>query len=773
MDLNEFSRRVETMQARVSRLCSVNGADRGDLRSAWEETSAALGVSMEEMRVAEEELYTQNQELEESRRAVEAERHRYRELFDFAPDGYLVTDLAGMIREANRAAGELIGVVSHHLAGKPLAAFIAMDERPGFRYGLNRLLQVGRREDWIVRMQPRRGDAYDASMTVAVVRDGDGTPKGLRWLVREVVRHGPQGFAEPGVRPPGRVTIGLTSAGLHEEAEAERWACVQAEAEALRGLLYGIDLIVWEADAATGRYWFISPLAEQVLGYPAERWIEEPGFWAAIVHPEDRALARARRTRCVREGQPAELEYRVLAADGRTLWFRESLSVESDADGRARLIRGCLWDISRRKKVERQLYTDRRKLAENLADVWHLYLLGGQLLTTIELGPVLEEILAAVASLQGAEMAVLRLLNRDREELEAVVSLGLPPEYLEQFGRVPIGVEACGLAVERSGLVVIEDVEQLPPAAATWAESARAGGYRACASVPLVGRTGELMGTIATFFREPHRPTERQVHLIESYVLQAADALENARRHQAVRDADRRKDEFLATLAHELRSPLAAIQTASQLLRADALDAAMLGEVRDVIDRQARHMGRLIEDLLDITRITRGAISLRKQPVDLADVATRAVEAVRPLIDARGHHLEVSMAEGPLVVEGDPTRLEQVLANLLTNAAKFTDSGGRIGLTAAREGDELVVRVSDTGIGFAPEALSGLFDLYTQVDASAARSGGLGIGLALVKSLVELHGGSVSAQSAGLGHGSEFVVRLPLGAPLGPMTSTE
>jgi signal transduction histidine kinase len=370
-----------------------------------------------------------------------------------------------------------------------------------------------------------------------------------------------------------------------------------------------------------------------------------------------------------------------------------------------------------------------------------------------------------VASIQGAEMAAIRLFNRDRDELEIVVSLGLPPEYLERFGRVGMGVEACGLAFRRGGPVVIEDVEaQEDPessAASSWAESARAGGFRACFSVPIVSRGGEPIGTIATFFREPHRPSERQLQLVENYILQAADALDNARRHRAALDSDRRKEEFLATLSHELRNPLAAIRTAVQLVGADGVDQAALGEVRDVIARQCGHMKRLIEDLLDMTRISRGALSLRRQPVDLAEVVARAVEEVQPLVTDRGHRLEVSLPQGPLVVDADPTRLEQVVANLLTNATKYTDPGGRIDLTVAREGDGLVITVRDTGIGLSSEALSGLFNLFSQVDANHARSGGgLGIGLALVKSLVELHGGSVAARSDGPGKGSEFAVRL-------------
>ncbi len=596
MDLNEFSRQLESMHARFMQLCPTDGLDRGDLRSMWEETSEALGVTMEELRVAEEELRQQTDELEESRQTIEAERQRYQDLFDFAPDGYMVTDLSGVIREANRAAGELLGIAARYLTGKPLASYIAMDDRAAFRGGLTRLLREGRRENWIVRVQPRRGGSFDAAITAAVVRDWDGAPSSLRWLFREI-DGGPGVNGGGGLRAIGRVTIGRAGQVGQNELEGERRARIRAEdeAEALRGLLHGIDLIVWEADAETGRYWFVSPRVEHRLGYPASTWLETPGFWAEIIHAEDRPMAEAHRARCLRDGRAGEVEYRVVASDGRAIWFRESLSIEADAEGRPRVIRGCLWEIGRRKKVERQLYTDRTKLAEHLADVLHLHLLSGHLLAKLDLAPVLEEILAAVTSLQGAELGAILLLDRDRDELETVVSLGLPAAYLERFGRMPVGVGACGLAVERREPVIVEDLKAEgqgdPSADVSPAEAARLGGFRACFSVPLVSRNGDLLGTIATFFRDPHRPTERQLRMVEQYVRQAADSIDNARRHLAVRESERRKEEFLATLAHELRNPLAAIQTSAQLLRPDALDEEMLGEVRGMIVRQAAPHG--------------------------------------------------------------------------------------------------------------------------------------------------------------------------------------
>ncbi|HKI37080.1 MAG TPA: response regulator [Gemmataceae bacterium] len=239
-----------------------------------------------------------------------------------------------------------------------------------------------------------------------------------------------------------------------------------------------------------------------------------------------------------------------------------------------------------------------------------------------------------------------------------------------------------------------------------------------------------------------------------------------------LRDSHRRKDEFLATLAHELRNPLAPIRNALAILRLADGDSARLDQARGLMERQVRQMVRLIDDLLDISRITRGKIELRKERVTLAEVVNSAVESSRPLIDLGGHTLTVTLPPRPVHLEADPTRLAQVLLNLLNNAAKYTEPGGRIGLTASLLDSDgrfppctLEVRVRDTGIGIPKEMLPRVFDMFTQVERSVDRAqGGLGIGLSLVRGLVQLHGGTVEAHSDGPGRGSEFVVRLPLPA---------
>jgi signal transduction histidine kinase len=237
------------------------------------------------------------------------------------------------------------------------------------------------------------------------------------------------------------------------------------------------------------------------------------------------------------------------------------------------------------------------------------------------------------------------------------------------------------------------------------------------------------------------------------------------RRVEQLAEMDRRKDEFLATLAHELRNPLAPIRNALHLLRMWGNRGPAAERVHEMMERQVRHMVRLVDDLLEVSRITRGKIELRKERVDLAAVVRSAVETSRPLIEAAHHHLAISLPPEPLILEADAIRLAQVIANLLNNAAKYTEEGGQIWLTARREGGEAAVSVRDSGLGIPADMLPRVFDMFAQVDRTLKRSqGGLGIGLTLARTLVEMHGGRVEARSSGPGQGSEFTVRLPLAA---------
>ena len=267
-------------------------------------------------------------------------------------------------------------------------------------------------------------------------------------------------------------------------------------------------------------------------------------------------------------------------------------------------------------------------------------------------------------------------------------------------------------------------------------------------------RVAALVSAVRSALRARQRQYQIREHLTE-----------HTRIEKALRDADRRKDEFLAILAHELRNPLAPIRNSLYILQLTNAHDSATARLTERMERQVNYMVRLVDDLLEVARISRGKVELRTERVDVVSVVRSAVETSRPLIEAGGHQLALEFPADPLTLEGDPVRLTQVIANLLNNAAKYSDGSGKIRLTVRREGHQVAIAVRDTGIGIAPDLLPRVFEAFMQIDGSAGRAqGGLGIGLTLVKSLVEMHGGSVEAHSEGLGRGSEFVIRLPLGA---------
>lgn len=300
-------------------------------------------------------------------------------------------------------------------------------------------------------------------------------------------------------------------------------------------------------------------------------------------------------------------------------------------------------------------------------------------------------------------------------------------------------------------------------------------------AVPLTGRDGRNLGVVQLSHKDEGPFTGEDEAILVQLAQLASVAIENTRLYQRTQEAEdalaarleelavasRRKDEFLAMLAHELRNPLAPIRNAAQFLKLRAESDPVLQHTQGIIERQVTHLTRLVDDLLDVARINRGHIDLRKTELDLAEIVGEAVEAVREAVDTRGHHLSVILPLEPVPLVGDRTRLVQVIGNVLTNAAKYTPNGGRIELVAELEGSgsdpQVAIRFRDNGQGIAPDLLPSIFDLFTQAERSLDRSeGGLGIGLTLVKELVEQHGGSIEAHSSGPGQGSEFVVRLPV-----------
>ncbi|MGF1581111.1 MAG: ATP-binding protein, partial [Gemmataceae bacterium] len=299
------------------------------------------------------------------------------------------------------------------------------------------------------------------------------------------------------------------------------------------------------------------------------------------------------------------------------------------------------------------------------------------------------------------------------------------------------------------------------PCAQEWRFFQNEGSHSAIV-VPMASH-GRTIG-IVTLFRSsgPHSYRQADLVITEDLAYRAALALENVRLYKEAQDAVHRRDEFLAMLAHELRNPLSPLLQANYLLNQHAIEKPQLGRICEVIQHQCQHMARLLDDLLDMSRVTCGKITLRKQVVDLNRAIESAIRTSEEKINEKKHELSVSLPWNTVLVSVDPARLEQIFVNLLNNAAKYTPDGGRICVEAVREGDDVLIHVRDNGIGITPEKLPHVFDLFMQVDSSLDRAqSGLGIGLTLVRNLVQMHGGEVSAHSDGRGQGSQFTIRLP------------
>jgi PAS domain S-box-containing protein len=486
----------------------------------------------------------------------------------------------------------------------------------------------------------------------------------------------------------------------------------------LRLAVQEAGLATLDVDLATGEALWSDSFFE-LLGYPvnpAGRATHE--MWRSRLHPDDRAGILAALERAERERTLFRCEHRVERAnDGQVLWLEPRCRFLYDPNGKAvRLVGVCL-EITARIQAEERLAKQE---------------------TQLELA---------------MRIVGLGIFDHDHVNNRLYWS-----GQMREIHDVPPGVEPQLDLLQqhlhpddRESLQVAFDAARDPAGPGTFSAE-----YRILRSN---GDVRWIVGRAQTFFagegsqRHPERTVGAEL-----------DVTERKRIEMDLRSADRRKDEFLATLAHELRNPLAPIRTAAQMLTLPALEREQLAWARQVIHRQVEHMARLLDDLLDVARITRGKLELRKERVDLGTVVDAAIESARPLITARKHGLTVELSPQLPSVNADPVRLAQVLSNLLTNAAKYTDPPGRIALTArVLDDDTLRISVKDNGIGLSPAALAHIFQMFSQVEDAYSRSeGGLGIGLALVKGLVTLHGGSIEALSDGPGTGSEFIVTLPI-----------
>jgi PAS domain S-box-containing protein len=544
-----------------------------------------------------------------------------------------------------------------------------------------------------------------------------------------------------------------------ERCEAEETR--RADEERLCLALNAGQMGVWDWNIQTGEIQ-VSDNLETIFGLSPGGFGGTFSAFQELIHPDDRNLVNQAISRAVDQGQGYDVEFRNPHEDGSIHWIAGRGQVIHNDSGQAVRMIGIGTDISERKQAEKKLRESEQQLAEELEATSRLHALSTRLLAADNLSTALGDVLENAIVTSGADFGNIQLYNAQIGGLEIVAQRGFSKEFLDYFRLVRVSEgSACAQAMQSGQRIIIEDVE-LDPTYERHLRIAAAAGYRAVQSTPLKSRNGSILGMLSTHFRIPQRVSNRNQRLLDLYARHAVDMIERLRNEQALKEADRRKDEFLAMLAHELRNPLAPIRNALQILKTPSASGPLVDMAHDVVDRQTQQLTRLVDDLLDVSRITRGKINLHRETIELAAVVKRAVEIAQPLIEDQRHEFTLSIPSEPIFLNGDLVRLAQALANVLNNAGKYTEKGGWVMLSAERADNVAIIRVRDNGIGISPDVLPHIFDLFTQAERSLDRAqGGLGIGLTLVRTLVEMHGGTVQANSAGPGQGSEFVIRLP------------
>lgn len=659
------------------------------------------------------------------RKQAEELRERLAAIVESSEDAIVSKTLDGIIRSWNAGAERIFGYSRAEAVGQHITLIIPPERHEEEREILGRLRRGERIEHFETVRVAKDGSRLDISLTVSPLRDHEGRVVGASKVARDITQL-------------KRNTNAL------QESEAK-----------FRHLAETIRQLAWMARPDGHIFWY------------NRRWYEYTGTtpeqmqgwgWQSVHDPSVLPTVMARWRESLSSGQPFEMVFPLRGIDG---VFRPFLTrVNPLRNDRGEIIYwfGTNTDISEQKRAEETT----RFLADASAALAELTDYESTLQRVAGLAVPFFADWCAV-DMQEADGSIRRLAvtHSDTAKVE------LAKKHFRQYPPQPSDLHGV-MKVIRTGesewVPIIPEIllrelshdeEQLGVI--------RELGLKSFICVPL--RSGsKTLGTISFITAESGRIYDvTDLAAAEDLAHRAVIAIENANLLMALKESDRRKDEFLAMLAHELRNPLAPIRNALQIFRGKGLPVPELQWATEVIDRQVHQMTRLVDDLLDMSRITSGKIELRKERIELAPVVNGVVDALRPLIDKWGHELTVTIPPQPIYLDADPTRLSQILSNLLNNAAKYTDHGGRIWLIAELEKDQILIRVKDTGVGIPCEMLPRIFEMFTQIDRTLERSeGGLGIGLTLVQQLVEMHGGSVEARSDGPGSGSEFVLRLPV-----------
>jgi PAS domain S-box-containing protein len=660
------------------------------------------------------------------RRHADEVRRRLAAIVESSDDAIVSKTLDGIITSWNVGAEQLYGYSAAEMLGKPFSLLVPADRPREAEDAVERLLRAERIYDFETVRRRKDGGLIDVSVSYSPVRNADGQLAGISVIARDIT----------------------------ERRRAER--AVRESEERLRLALEAGHMGVWDWNILTNDIRWSENL-EPIHGLAPGTFAGTVEAFEALIHPDDRQLVRGAITRALECHSSYEAEFRNVWPDGTVRWMVGKGKVYCDEQGQPFRMVGVGMDVTDRKRAEQ----DARFLADASAALAGLVDYESTLQKVARLAvPNFADWCAVDMLDEGGTVRRLAIAHVDASKAELGLELHrrYPPDpdapqgvwHIFRTGKSEIIPEITDALY---GSVKDDELRRI----------LRELGLRSYIGVPLALRK-KVLGVLTFVAAESGRhygPGDLMV--AEDLAHRAAVAIENAHLYQALREADQRKDEFLALLGHELRNPLAPIRNSLQILKLAGTDAAPADRAREVMERQVEHMVRLVDDLLDVSRIMRGKVELRRQPTELTTVVARAVETAQPMIDAEGHQLAVSLPPEPLWVQGDLVRLAQVVSNLLNNAAKYTDRGGRIWLSARREGAEAVLRVRDTGIGIAPDALPRIFDMFFQAERRTRNAqGGLGIGLSLIRGLVELHGGRVEARSGGPGKGSEFLVRLPL-----------
>jgi PAS domain S-box-containing protein len=665
-----------------------------------------------------------------ARRQAELNRQRLAAIVQSSEDAIISQDLEGRITSWNPAAERLYGYRAEEIVGSPVSVLLPPENDEELPQILERIKRGEQIEHYETIRRHKDGRLLAVSLSISPIHNADGEVVGASKIARDI----------------------------HARRQAE--AALQESRERLSLAMAAGQMGTWtrELDGTDRVDW--SPELEAIFGLAAG---EFPGTYEAytqFIHPEDREKVGRAVREAVEQHTDYEVEFRFTPQGGGLRWMIGRGRATYDAAGRPVRLAGVGIDVTARRQAEEAL--------RFLADA------SRELSVLVDYESTLQNVAHAAIPRFADWCVVHRVTDEGQIRCVAVAHEDPQKERLlwELNERQPLDWSSPAVVVrvlrEQQPILLEQVPESYFDRMREWGgeeylQMLRGLNPQSFITVPLLAHDRALGTIILGTTESRRRYTAADVAVAEDLARRAATALENARLYREAREADRRKDEFLAMLAHELRNPMAPISNALQLMTLRSSDPGVVARARDILQRQVEQLSRLVDDLLDVSRITRGKISLQKQRLDLGAVIARAVETSQPLIDSRRHRITLSLPPEPVELEADPARLEQILTNLLTNAAKYMEEEGQIWLTAAVEEDQAVLRVKDDGLGIAPEMLPRLFDLFAQAERSLDRSqGGLGIGLTLVRRLVEMHGGTVEARSQGLGKGSEFIVHLPL-----------